>query len=100
MKRLGDLAAIVLMVAAGYFTFHTFDSASGSEPQYDGPVQQVIVYDGDNLWNIANRFSGHTSLTIEEVVEWIVMANELEGALVKPGQTLDVPAGGNGVAME
>ena len=100
MKRLGDIAAIVLMVAAGYFTFQTFDSASGSEPKYDGPVQQVIVYDGDNLWNIANRFSDHTSLTIEEAVEWIVIANELEGALVKPGQTLDVPAGGNGVAME
>lgn len=100
MKRLGDFTAILLMAAAFFFTIHTFDAASGSEPDYDGPVQQIIVYDGDNLWNIASRFSSHSSLTIEEAVEWIAITNDLEGALVKPGQTLDVPVGGSGVAME
>ena len=54
-----------------------------------GPERQYRVKPGDTLWSIAERTSGGDP---REVVWKIRERNDLESALIVPGQTLVLPA--------
>lgn len=99
MKRMENALITLLVFAAMAYVWQTFNEAS-TVPEYEGPVQQVVVTDGDSVWKLADTFSIHSSLTIEESVDWIVHHNELNGSTVLPGQAVNVPVGVTEVAME
>ncbi|HEY8496768.1 MAG TPA: LysM peptidoglycan-binding domain-containing protein [Limnochordales bacterium] len=87
--RLAYVAAIVAVAGALVLLLipHVFS-------QTLTPVQQeyvdVVVRDGDTLWQIARRHAG-PGADPRQMVERIRAANGLETAVVRPGQVLKVP---------
>ncbi|AOM83100.1 cell division suppressor protein YneA [Salisediminibacterium beveridgei] len=99
MKRMESIMIMVMVFAAMFYVWQTFEEAK-HVPEYKGPVQQVVVSEGDSIWKIAEQSNGSSPLTLEESVEWMLHHNHIEDATVMPGQAIQVPAGGTGVAME
>ena len=52
---------------------------------------QVIVKEGDTLWNIAKPFYNGKN-DFREFIDDIRELNNLEQAIIYPGQTLNIPA--------
>lgn len=99
MKRMESIMIMLLVFGAVFYVWQTFDEAK-HVPDYDGPVQQVVVTEGDSIWKLAEQSDLSSHLTVEERVEWMLYHNDIEGATVMPGQAIQVPAGSAGVAME
>ena len=60
---------------------HTLDSAR---------VEEVRAVTGDTLWSIAEQCGG-SDVPTEDVVNWIRSRNNLNSAMIKPGQRISVP---------
>lgn len=54
------------------------------------PGDQVVVHAGDTLWKIAGTH--YRGSNIEQAISEIEAANHLNGAEIRPGQTLYLPA--------
>ncbi len=54
------------------------------------PLEQVVVSEGDSLWNIAAD-SSQGKMDVSEFVYHIKQINELESSSLKVGQVLSVP---------
>ncbi|OFK24667.1 LysM peptidoglycan-binding domain-containing protein [Olsenella sp. HMSC062G07] len=55
------------------------------------PTQVVVVHQGDSVWDIAQR-SRLDGVSTQDVASWIGVQNDLDGARVRPGDRLVVPA--------
>jgi gas vesicle protein len=66
-----------------------FASISGSPRETKGI--EVVVEEGDTLWNIADRYNEQAGMSIRELLFYIQKTNELEGAIVHPGERIIVP---------
>ncbi|REJ33941.1 MAG: hypothetical protein DIU83_05050 [Bacillota bacterium] len=67
--------------------------SQGSSKTLVPPVQEykeVVVRDGDTLWHIARRHAG-PGVDTRQLVDEIREANDLPGAVLRPGQVLKVP---------
>lgn len=51
---------------------------------------EVVVQDGDTLWQIARRY-GDPDMDTRKMVDLIRTINDLPSAVVRPGQVLKVP---------
>jgi len=51
---------------------------------------EVVVQEGDTLWQIARRYSG-PEVDARKMVDMIRDVNDLSTAVVRPGQVLKVP---------
>lgn len=83
MKQLIFWGAVVLfLVSAG------FSGLANSADHLD-PIE-VVVQPGDTLWKIANKHYDD-SHDIRVVIAEIKAYNELNGAVIHPGETLQLP---------
>lgn len=100
MKKLKQFTdgSLVLLIAAAGLTGWTMFSDHDQETHY--PSEERIVVKGDSIWSIAENVSGNIDLQLEETVHWMKNENELEGEVIHPGQTIQVPAEWNGVASD
>lgn len=84
------LLLLVLVVSvAGVFMV----MSNGFSKTLVPPVEEyteVVVLDGDTLWQIARRHGGPDADT-RRMVDRIREANDLASAVVRPGQVLKVP---------
>lgn len=66
--------------------------AWGEKAAGDGPVPtvEVRVKPGDTLWSLARRHADH-SIDVRELISDIRRINQLEDAMIHPGQTLKIP---------
>lgn len=51
---------------------------------------KVVVYPGDTLWNIAIKHSSENT-DVRKMVYYIRKANNLDTAIIQPGQELIIP---------
>ena len=79
------ICRILLVAVAVLLLWALFAGDTGAS----GPERQYRVKPGDTLWSIAERTSGGDP---REAVWKIRERNDLESALIVPGQTLVLPA--------
>lgn len=83
MKLFGMLAgAALLLVLAGMFP--SAESANSAEPF------EIVVHEGDTLWQIAKQHYGGSD-DIRKTVNEIKAYNGLSDSTLHPGQTLLLP---------
>lgn len=61
-----------------------------SEPADETEPIEVVINEGDTLWQIAQKYYGE-SRDIRAVIEEIKVYNELNDATIRPGDTLLLP---------
>ncbi|MGM0438069.1 MAG: cell division suppressor protein YneA [Bacillota bacterium] len=81
LKILLIVSISVLLIVA-----FQFKSISSSEPE----LIEVKVVQGDNLWKIADRYYEENTDLRKKIFQ-IKKINELESAMLKPGQKLKIP---------
>lgn len=63
-----------------------------SESAANGTDYKVIsVREGDSLWKIAIRYHEQAGMELTECVDEMIAINDLDGAIIYPGQSLKVP---------
>ncbi|MBO2531563.1 LysM domain-containing protein [Planifilum fulgidum] len=86
MKRRGTaligILCFLLMIAVAWG-----GRAAGDGPE---PTVDVRVEPGDTLWSLARRHADD-SVDIRELISDIRRINQLEDAVIHPGQTLKIP---------
>jgi len=82
MKRI--TALIVLLLALCWIV-----SVQAREPDMPDRYSLHLVQAGDPLWGISRQYMPDTDPRLG--VEWISRANGLEGAIIRPGDILNVP---------
>ncbi|QQE76249.1 LysM peptidoglycan-binding domain-containing protein [Brevibacillus composti] len=55
------------------------------------PVVEVTVQPGDSLWTIAVAYQGDSTKDVRDLVYQIQKWNKLDGAIIHPGQTIEIP---------
>ena len=82
MKRI--TALIVLLLA-----FCWIVAGQAREPEPPERYSLHLVQPGDTLWSISRQYMPDTDPRLG--VEWISQANGLQGAIIRPGDILNVP---------
>jgi LysM repeat protein len=52
---------------------------------------EVVVHDGDTLWNIAGKYHKQSGMSVQETLFYIQQANHLKSAVIHAGDKLLVP---------
>ncbi|CAM3743200.1 cell division suppressor protein YneA [Alkalicoccus chagannorensis] len=100
MKQLFKNGTWFIWVLSIGFTVGGLYAAADNETEDSTLHQEVVVSEGDSLWKIADDVSDGMDLKTEETVQWLKKHNNLDGAVVHPGQSLTVPSTMNGVAAD
>lgn len=90
-------AALVLALCAASLASEALASQASSAALAAVPTQTVCVLEGDTLWGLAERH-GVEGVATQDVVAWIEHQNGLDGAALKAGSRLVVPAGGTSLS--
>ena len=90
MKNIAMLVIVLLV-----FGFVVVGQAREPEPPERYSLH--LVQTGDTLWGISRQYMPEVDPRLG--VEWISRANGLEGAIIQPGDVLNVPDP-NGVLLE
>ena len=85
-SRPARLALIAATAAAGLVAVGGVAYAGSATPD----TQRVTVHAGDSLWRIAGAH--YPGRNIEEEISAIEAANHLDGAQIRPGEVLYLPA--------
>jgi len=85
LSRRARLALVVATAAAGFVVVGGV--AYAGSPNTNA---RVIVRSGETLWGIAA--SHYPGTNIEQSIAAIESANHLDGAAIRPGETLTLPA--------
>ncbi len=78
--------AILLLIVPGFFSSHA--GSMVSEQTY----VEVTVQPGDTVWDLARHY-GPEGADLRQTAYRIAQANDLEGYVIRPGQTLRIPGG-------
>ena len=78
---------IMILIFAGYTLIGASDAEAASVRTY----AQVVVQDGDNLWNIAEAYNQDANIDIRRVIYEIYDINEIDAADIQPGDVIFVP---------
>mgnify|MGYP001164405487 CR=1 FL=1 len=95
----GQALAVLLGIALFFYVMIELvfaPVAKGSVVLPETPVQPVLevtVQQGDSLWKLANLYREKSDLETGELIQKIKEANDLEGVMIYPGQTLVIPLG-------
>ncbi|USG68050.1 LysM peptidoglycan-binding domain-containing protein [Brevibacillus ruminantium] len=88
----------ILFFAAFTLFFYTLTElvfASGEKPvpsvQHIQAVKEVTVQPGDSLWKLAVDHRSDEGMDVRDLVNEIKSWNKLDGAIIYPGQTLQIP---------
>jgi len=82
----------LLVLAAGVLAVFLLAASVGSADEPPSPTVQYIVEPGDTLWEIAAAVAPDGA-DIRDTVHEITSINGLQGALIHPGQQIELPAG-------
>lgn len=77
--------SILLISILVFASMTTLNAYSKDIPQFD----YISVKEGDTLWSIASNYSDHKE--IREVIYEITDINNLENALIYPGDKIKIP---------
>lgn len=79
----------VFLVFLGFVVTH-FDTLRTKSSLDNSATEIVRVHSGDTIWSIAEDHP-IDNVTTNDVVDYIIEVNDLEGGLIRPGQTICIP---------
>jgi LysM repeat protein len=85
-KKLGKALLIVLIISVILIPVTGYKVKGNNTVKYT----KVIVYPGDTLWSIASNHNESNS-DIRKIIHKIRTANNLDTAVIMPGQELVIP---------
>lgn len=53
--------------------------------------REVIVQEGETLWDLATRYHKEAGMSTQELLFYIQKANNLESAVIYPGDPIQIP---------
>jgi len=86
----GQAMLILLMTCLTIYLLGGLVFASESVMN-DVEYKVISVREGDSLWKIAIRYHEQAGMELTECVDEMIVMNELDGAIIYPGQNLKVP---------
>lgn len=86
IKGLKDYSYVILFVLVLSFAFYLLPSALASEEIY--AENPIIVKSGDTLWKISEKHHKDVGMSIQDYLSKIQSLNQLESAIIYPGQEL------------
>ncbi|MZQ75637.1 MAG: LysM peptidoglycan-binding domain-containing protein [Peptoclostridium sp.] len=86
MKRM--LVYIILLLSLTVNVFNIF--AQGKQDIGDIEIRQIVVMEGDTLWDIAQKNMSEDT-DIRDYICQIQELNDMDGANLIPGETIMVP---------
>ncbi|HWI54616.1 MAG TPA: LysM peptidoglycan-binding domain-containing protein [Desulfobacteria bacterium] len=84
-----NLIYFLTVIFVTLVVINLFSGLNPIEASGNKTYKTIIVNEGDNLWNLAAKYSPTKDSRI--VVAEIVRINELSGVSIIPGQVLDIP---------
>ena len=90
MLRVFIASCIVFLVSLGFVITHAGVLETNSSLS-NSATEIVRVHSGDTIWSIAENHP-IDNVTTNDVADYIIEINELDGGLIHPGQTICVPA--------
>lgn len=90
MLRVFIASCIVFLVSLGFVITHAGILETNSSLS-NSATEIVRVHSGDTIWSIAENHP-IDNVTTNDVADYIIEINELDGGLIHPGQTICVPA--------
>ncbi len=89
-KRVQITLGIIFLVSVFIFSLHMGRSNVQASCHWGEP-QEVMVIQGDSLWNIAQSIPGSEHVDLRKVVHEIKKLNGLTTSSLSPGQVLIIP---------
>ena len=68
-----------------------FINATELSAEMEVTTIEWTVNEGETLWSIANNMNEDENTPIQELVYWIKDLNNIEGNVIFPGQSLNIP---------
>ena len=90
MLRVFIASCIVFLVSLGFVITHAGVLETNSSLS-NSATEIVRVHSGDTIWSIAENHP-IDNVTTNDVADYIIEINELDGGLIHPGQTICVPS--------
>ncbi|WCK52378.1 LysM peptidoglycan-binding domain-containing protein [Aneurinibacillus sp. Ricciae_BoGa-3] len=85
-KKLVLIGVIFALFVVGMTSF-VFGT---SKAEADKSIE-VVVHNGDTLWNIADKYHTQAGTSVQETLFYIQQANHLKSAVIHPGDKLLIP---------
>jgi len=98
LRKKLDGSILLLLLSVILFSWTHFSEQE--QEDHFHMASEWTVSQGESLWTIASAASNEMDLTIQETIVWIKQENELKDESIFPGQSLKVPMGMKGVALE
>ena len=79
--------SIMILIFAGYSVIGISDAEAASVRSY----AQVVIQDGDNLWNLVERYNPDARIDIRDTIYEICEINDIEAGDIRPGDVIFIP---------
>lgn len=89
MKKKNRRFMLLLILAFSYVFMMNMVFASSSQEEQD--YYEVIIEQGDTLWEIASDANQFHKKNVMDIVYLIADFNHLDSGIIHPGQTIKVP---------
>nr|WP_151680707.1 LysM peptidoglycan-binding domain-containing protein [Weizmannia acidilactici] len=80
---------IVVILILGFYMIASLQDRSS--------CREIVVGEGQTLWNIADRYAKAGSMNREEFIRWVEAHNDIDGNMIKAGEKIVIPVEKNGV---
>ena len=79
--------SIMILVFAGYSVVGAANVEAASVHTY----AQVTIQDGDNLWNLVERYNPDANINVRDVIYDVYEINDISAEDIVPGMTIFIP---------
>ncbi|WP_209122293.1 LysM peptidoglycan-binding domain-containing protein [Alkalihalobacillus sp. BA299] len=82
-----EITLVIIFIFS--IVFLAFMTVVGAEKQGLAEPIEVVVKEGDTIWGFATNYDHPFS--VDEFIQWVIQANEMEESNLIAGQTLIIP---------
>ena len=79
--------SIRIVIFAGYSIMGISDANAAAVRTY----KQVVIQDGDNLWNLIESYNPGTHIDVRDAIYDVYEINDIDAADIQPGDKLFIP---------
>ena len=77
----------MIVIFAGYSIMGISDANAAAVRTY----KQVVIQDGDNLWNLIESYNPGTHIDVRDAIYDVYEINDISESDVRPGETIFIP---------
>ena len=79
--------SIMIVIFAGYSMIGISDAEAAAVRSY----KQVVIQDGDNLWNLIESYNPGSNIDVRNAIYDVYEINDISESDVRPGETIFIP---------